>query len=73
MKTKLIFTCITLGALLAPISGFTEDKDANRTDASRYPQSHQRTGDRAQDPRATKYRTPQLLRRDGVFLLYSLT
>lgn len=33
MKTKLIFTCITLGALLAPISGFTEDKDANRTDA----------------------------------------
>ena len=36
MNTKLILICITLGALLSPITGFTEDNDANRTDAKVY-------------------------------------
>ena len=36
MNTKIILTCITLLALLAPITGFTEFSDANRTDAKVY-------------------------------------
>lgn len=31
MYTKLILTCLTLGALLGSVNGCTEDNDTNRT------------------------------------------
>lgn len=36
MKTKLLITCITLGALLVPIASYAEDSDANRTQPKVY-------------------------------------
>jgi hyperosmotically inducible protein len=36
MKTKVLITCITLAVLAAPIAGYTEDSDANRTQPKVY-------------------------------------